>query len=137
MKGSYILVISILDNIDLIVGALGRISFEKGTYLYIGSGMGGNGSAALERRVNKHLRPSTQKKTHWHIDFILNHERSSLNRIYIIPSLIRLECIIAKELIEISDSSVKDFGSSDCQCRSHMFYFKNFEDLRILNYLLM
>lgn len=131
MKGSYILVISISENIELSVGALGRIPFEKGFYLYSGSAMGNIGSTALKGRLNRHIRPSTQKKTHWHIDYLLNHEKSCLNRLYIIPSLNRLECIIARELIEISDRTVKDFGSSDCQCRSHLFYFELFEDLKL------
>ena len=129
MKGSYILVILISEKIDLKVGALGKISFEKGTYVYIGSGMGSNGSTALEGRVNRHIRPSTQKKIHWHIDYLLNHEKSSLNRLFLIPSLKRLECIIAREIVEFSDSFIRDFGSSDCHCKSHLFYFKEFEDL--------
>jgi len=130
MKGSYILVILISEKIDLIVGALGKISFEKGTYVYIGSGMGSNGSTALEGRVNRHIRPSTQKKIHWHIDYLLNHEKSSLNRLFLIPSLKRLECIIAREIVEFSDSFIRDFGSSDCHCKSHLFYFKEFEDFK-------
>ena len=130
MKGSYILVIYVSENMELIVGALGKISFEKGFYLYIGSGMGSNGSTALETRVNRHIRPSTEKKIHWHIDYLLDHERSSINRLYLIPSLYRLECIIARGIIVISDNFIRDFGSSDCQCRSHLFYFKHFKDFK-------
>jgi Uri superfamily endonuclease len=123
------LVILISENIELIVGALGRISFEKGYYLYIGSGMGSNGSATLEGRVNRHILPSAKKKRHWHIDYLLDHEKSNIDRLYLIPSRYRLECIIARELTETSDTIIKDFGSSDCHCKSHLFYFKKFQDL--------
>ncbi|MFX0028254.1 MAG: DUF123 domain-containing protein [Candidatus Hermodarchaeota archaeon] len=130
MKGSYILVISISENIDLIVGALGEIPFEEGFYLYIGSGMGSNGSATLERRVNRHLYPSTEKKIHWHIDYLLNHEKVMIIKLYLIPSFSRLECIIAGELAEFSDGFISNFGSSDCQCQSHLLYFKHFKNFK-------
>jgi Uri superfamily endonuclease len=131
MKGTYILVVLISENIDIIIGALGRIYFEKGMYLYIGSGMGNNGSASLEGRLNRHFRPSTQKKTFWHIDYLLNHDKSSIQKVYLIPSLNRLECIIARELKQISDNSIRNFGSSDCHCRTHLFHFRKLEDIKI------
>ncbi|MFX1376272.1 MAG: DUF123 domain-containing protein [Promethearchaeota archaeon] len=127
MKGSYILVIYIPKNIEIIIGALGRILFNVGYYLYVGSGMGINGSATLENRVKRHLLPSNNKKIHWHIDYLLNNENSFIIKIYIIPSLVRLECIIAAEIDAYSEKNVKDFGSSDCRCNSHLFYFKEFE----------
>jgi Uri superfamily endonuclease len=125
MKGTYILVILIPENIDITIGALGRISFEKGTYLYVGSGMG-TSSAALEIRVNRHLKLSTQKKAHWHIDYLLNHKGSIISKVFLIPSSNPLECVIAKELNNVSDIIINKFGSSDCKCKSHLFYVKHF-----------
>ena len=128
MKGSYILVIYISETINLIVGALGDILFEKGFFLYIGSGMGNNGSATLEKRVKRHILPSTEKKIHWHIDYLLNQEKVKIIKLYLIPSFSRLECIIARELTEFSDGFISNFGSSDCQCQSHLLYFKHFKN---------
>lgn len=89
--------------------------FEKGWYLYVGSGMG-----SLEGRIKRHLKQ--RKKIHWHMD----HLRENLKKIKVFPiySSKRLECKISKELSKISKSYVKSFGSSDCLCPSHLFYFK-------------
>ncbi|MEJ5167077.1 MAG: DNA/RNA nuclease SfsA [Thermoanaerobaculia bacterium] len=92
-----------------------KFLFEKGWYLYVGSGMG-----SLEGRIKRHLRK--RKKTHWHLDYL----RENLKKIRVFPiySSKRLECKISKELSKISTSYVKFFGSSDCLCPSHLFYFK-------------
>lgn len=128
MKGSYILVIHIPEIIELTIGALGNVLFDKGFYLYIGSAMGSYGSITLENRVKRHISPSNNKKTHWHIDYLLNYERSMITQLYLIPSLYPLECIIAKEIMDFSDDYIKDFGSSDCMCNSHLYYFQQFKE---------
>lgn len=89
--------------------------FEKGWYLYVGSGMG-----SLDGRIKRHLRK--RKKIHWHMD----HLRENLKKIRVFPiySSKRLECKISKELSKISTSYVKSFGSSDCLCPSHLYYFQ-------------
>ncbi len=93
--------------------------------------MGDFGSSTLVNRVKRHIKPSEDKKTHWHIDYLLNHKRSLITKLYLIPSLKRLECLIAKDLIKIADDYIKDFGSSDCSCLSHLFYFKEFKEFYI------
>lgn len=54
MKGSYILVVFVQKNVDLIIGALGKITFRKGFYLYVGSAMGHSGATTLINRVKRH-----------------------------------------------------------------------------------
>ena len=130
MKGSYILVIQIPETTEITIGALGNILFNEGFYLYIGSAMGSYGSATLDNRVKRHVLSSNNKKTHWHIDYLLNYERSIITRLYLIPSLSRLECIIAKEIMDLSDGKIENFGSSDCACSSHLYYFQQFEEFR-------
>ncbi len=124
MKGSYVLVIFLSKNVKVEIGALGTISFSKGYYLYVGSAMGNVGSSTLENRVKRHLTDSTNKKIHWHIDYLLNDEHFLITKLYIVPSLTRLECVIARDINEVSDSFIKNFGSTDCSCKSHLFYFK-------------
>ncbi|MHA1985598.1 MAG: GIY-YIG nuclease family protein [Promethearchaeota archaeon] len=131
MKGSYILVIRIPEKTEIYVGILGKVQFNKGYYLYIGSGMGNFGSSTLINRVKRHLRPSNQKKVHWHIDYLLNERNSYITQIYLIPSLERLECIITKELVKNTESYVRNFGSSDCDCQSHLLYSKEFKGLDV------
>ena len=126
MKGSYILVIFLSKNVKIEIGALGALSFSKGYYLYVGSAMGNIGSSTLENRVKRHLSDSANKKVHWHIDYLLNDELFFITKLYIVPSLTRLECVIARDIQEVSDSLIKDFGSTDCSCKSHLFYFTQF-----------
>ncbi|MFX0037624.1 MAG: DUF123 domain-containing protein [Candidatus Hermodarchaeota archaeon] len=127
MKGSYILVIFIQKNIELIIGTLGNIVFKKGYYLYVGSAMGNSGSATLINRVKRHISFSKNKKIYWHIDYLLNNENTSLCSLYLIPSPQNLECLIASELLKISEDYVNNFGSSDCNCKSHLFYNEQFK----------
>ena len=49
---------------DIFVGKLGYIHFPGAFYAYVGSAMNG-----LEARLSHHLR--TEKKPHWHIDYLL------------------------------------------------------------------
>jgi Uri superfamily endonuclease len=127
MKGSYILVIYIPEKIEILIGSLGKILFHQGFYLYIGSGMGNYGFSSLINRVQRHIQPSDAKKTHWHIDYLLNERSSYITQLFLIPSLERLECIIAKEIEKFAESCIRNFGSSDCHCQSHLFYIEEFK----------
>ena len=123
MKGSYIIVIFLPIDKIIEIGALGELSFPSGFYNYIGSAMG-NASTSLENRIKRHISPPEDKKIHWHIDYLLKDQECLIKRIYIIPSQQRLECFLAREIQEVSDSSVTNFGSSDCECESHLLYFE-------------
>jgi len=127
MKGTYILISYILQNIEIRIGALGKLHFNKGYYLYVGSAMAEYGSTSLENRIKRHILPTNKKKLHWHIDYLLEDNKSILWRIYMIPSSQRLECVIAQEILSFADSSYEGFGSSDCKCTSHLFFFKNLD----------
>lgn len=132
MKGSYILVIYNQENIEILVGALDKIKFNKGFYFYVGSAMGNSGSTTLVNRVKRHISPSKTKKTHWHIDYLLDNKYTSIKCVYLIPSLQNLECLLANEFLNKADSYISKFGSSDCSCKSHLFYFKDFKELKLL-----
>lgn len=132
MKGSYIIIIFLQKNIGIIIGALGNVEFKNGFYVYIGSAMGNSGSTTLINRVRRHVSPSESKKIHWHIDYLLDNKYTSIFCIYLIPSLQNLECLIANELLNIADSHISKFGSSDCHCESHLLYFEDFKQLKQL-----
>ena len=129
MKGSYILLIFLPDESRIRIGSLGMLTFPEGYYLYIGSAMGNNNSTSLENRVKRHISNETNKKLFWHIDYLLANKLCLITKIYLIPTIIRLECIISKEISSVSDNYIKDFGSSDCQCSSHLYYFKEFQGI--------
>jgi len=128
MQGSYILILHSLKEKSAIIGNLGTISLKKGYYAYVGSAMGKSGPSTLENRVKRHFLPSKNKKIHWHIDYLLDIDTIVVEVVYLIPSMIKLECLIARDLLEKSEFHVKNFGSSDCKCKSHLFFFKNVKD---------
>lgn len=120
MKGSYILIVKIPGNKQIRIGKLGHIDFAKGFYIYVGSAMNG-----LEGRIRRHL--SENKKLHWHLDYLLGE--GEVVEVYIKESNSREECEVARKLSEIFDS-ISGFGSSDCRCKSHLFYTEDIEKIR-------
>ena len=129
MKGTYIIVIHLQENSKITIGSLGKLNFIKGFYLYFGSAMGDKGSTTLENRVKRHISKPKEKRIFWHIDYLLANKNCAITLIYLIPSLSRLECIISEEVSKASDNHVRGFGSSDCNCLSHLYYFQEFWDL--------
>lgn len=125
MKGTYILVIFLNNSNKIQIGRLGNLFFKKGMYYYIGSAMGKRGSSTLENRVKRHLSLPKQKNKHWHIDYLLENKEVSLIKLYLIPNKQKLECMLAQELLNISDGFIDKFGSSDCRCQSHLIYFND------------
>ncbi len=119
MKGIYTLVIKLIEDKTIQVGALGNLDFKKGYYVYVGSAQNG-----LEARIDRHLRD--EKKTHWHIDYLL--KESEIIKIYISDGDKEEECRVAEYLDSLIDT-VENFGCSDCECLSHLFYSENLEDL--------
>ena len=130
MKGSYILLIFLPKEVRIQIGSLGLLTFPNGYYLYVGSAMGSNSSTTLENRVKRHISESHHKKLFWHIDYFLASDISIMIKIFLIPSLVRLECVLAGDILSVCDNNIKGFGSSDCLCSSHLFYFKELQEIK-------
>ena len=126
-SGAYLLFIHVLEDIRIKIGALGFMNFSKGFYIYVGSAVSQKKKRFLQNRVLRHCRLASQKKNHWHIDYLLASDQTKIERIILIPSKIHEECEIAEFFSKYCLSSVKRFGSSDCQCFSHLFYRKTLE----------
>jgi sugar fermentation stimulation protein A len=116
-RGSYILVIRNEKRREIVVGRLGRVKFEKGYYVYIGSGMGG-----VDARLKRHFRK--RKKRFWHIDY-LTPDHMNIDRFYIIRRAQRIEEPIAKRMERISTGRVDGFGATDSGLQSHLFFFRS------------
>lgn len=115
MKGCYCLIINLEKNSEIEIGKkLGKTKFKKGHYVYIGSAMN-----SLESRLNRHL--SDDKKLHWHIDYLL--KKSEITDI-IFNENKKVECDLS-QYMSTKTTGVEDFGCSDCDCESHLYYFKN------------
>jgi Uri superfamily endonuclease len=123
-KGIYVLVISISEDIRIDIGALGSIDFAKGSYAYVGSAQSG-----LEKRVQRHLRKT--KRKFWHIDYLLDDNNVKVLKVFCKEAGKPDECEIAKK-INRKGFPIKNFGSSDCKCVSHLFELKNNEVLEEL-----
>ena len=105
----------LLDH-DLIidVGALGRTTFKKGSYVYVGSAQNN-----LEKRVQRHIRK--EKKLFWHIDYLLNSNDTKILNIFYKSGRKSEECTVANEIGKRGDP-IGGFGCSDCNCTSHLFH---------------
>lgn len=115
MKGCYCLIISLDEPSEIRIGKkLGKIKFEKGYYVYVGSAMN-----SLKARIKRHL--SDDKRLHWHIDYLL--KKSEITDVAYNKSTRKIECELSQYLNTKSEG-VKDFGCSDCACESHLYYFK-------------
>lgn len=115
MKGCYCLVIKNDETTKIKIGKLGRLDFKKGYYVYVGSAMNG-----LESRLKRHL--SNKKKMHWHVDYLL--KKSEITDIIYNESEKKIECELSQH-ISSKTSNIEGFGCSDCECDSHLYYFKN------------
>ncbi len=122
MRGAYCLVIRMDKDKDIRIGSLGNIHFPKGYYVYVGSAMN-----SLETRIARHLR--TEKKKHWHIDYLL--DEADVVDVLKIPSEKRIECDVAKFFASYG-RPIPRFGSSDCDCESHLFYFPKKPELEVV-----
>ena len=112
-RGSYLLLIKLQKKSALRAGRLPKSVFPAGYYLYVGSAMRG-----LSSRLARHRQKN--KKIHWHIDY-LTAEASHVLPIPIRSSE-RQECEIAGALSSIMQSGPREFGSSDCECITHLFF---------------
>jgi len=109
------LVIKLEENRYISAGKLPVTLFKQGTYLYVGRAKNN-----LFARLNRHLRKG--KKLFWHIDYLL--QKAKIEEIWIKRNFLE-ECKIALEIknsLKDSIIPIKKFGSSDCNCVSHLFY---------------
>jgi len=137
-SGVYVMVMHLDHDLDLEIGSKGMMHFKKGYYMYVGSA-----KANLTKRIERHKRK--RKKMHWHLDYFRGHcemiaavpirtsglplESWSLTHepYPSMPSMpdpdieVSVECALADAVGTIAEWEVPKFGSSDCDCTSHLF----------------
>lgn len=123
--GVYTLIIGLSQECNIEIGQLGIKNFGKGFYTYTGSAQGSGGGPSLGRRIGRHL--SSDKKKHWHIDYLLSSEYARLAAVAYSKINSRIECTIASTIGDLERVAIpiRGFGSSDCNggCGSHLHYF--------------
>ncbi|MFQ5891825.1 MAG: DUF123 domain-containing protein [Candidatus Methanofastidiosia archaeon] len=121
-KGVYCLILFLEKASRLEIGKLGIFEFPKGYYCYVGSAMN-----SLEKRVERHLRRG--KRAHWHIDYLL--KIAHVEDVLKFKTSKNVECFLSKKLYALSDGVIEGFGSSDCGCRTHLYYFTEYPIERV------
>jgi Uri superfamily endonuclease len=116
-SGTYALVIALKVGIRLRIGKLGIYNLPPGYYVYVGSALGG-----LSGRLRHHLR--SEKRLHWHIDYLLR--QAAVAQIWYAMGPDRLECKWNATLWNLPGAtpSIPGFGASDCHCSTHLTHFR-------------
>ena len=122
VNGIYVLVVSVSKDINVNVGALGSVNFERGLYAYVGSAQNN-----LEKRIERHLRKT--KRKFWHIDYLLDDANVEVLNVFHKKAGRLEECKIARKISNVG-ISIEGFGSSDCKCKSHLFKIGDYQFLR-------
>ena len=114
-RGVYLMLLYMGKRRLVKTGGLGEIDYEEGWYVYVGSAKRG-----LSARVKRHL--AKRKSCRWHIDYLsITADRVQAYPIY---TDMDVECELASKIGEAGGSGVRGFGSSDCSCTSHLFWFQ-------------
>jgi Uri superfamily endonuclease len=117
--GTYIVVLKCSKAMKLPIGKSGTLAANRGYYVYIGSAFGPGG---IKSRLRHHGKISSTP--HWHIDYL--RIETVIYKAYAFYSYKHRECDWAAVIAENSDSiePLKGFGSSDCKCRTHLYFFR-------------
>jgi Uri superfamily endonuclease len=117
--GTYVLVLSSRSTELIQIGRLSALQLQSGIYVYVGSALGPGGVRA---RLAHHLKPA--RRPHWHIDYLRAHTR--VEEICYRLDTRRLEHVWAEHigLAEGAYIPLVGFGSTDCGCESHLFFFE-------------
>jgi Uri superfamily endonuclease len=111
LKGVYAAFFLLEDDEEIQVGALGEKKFKEGLYVYVGSAMN-----SLESRLERHF--SSPENLQWHIDYFSQEATPVYWLAFPLDS--SFECVLS-ECASTAGVPVEDFGSSDCDCSSHLY----------------
>ena len=111
---SYQLHIHLNENIEIEIGKLGKFTFPMGNYIYTGSA-----KKNIDERIKRHQSSSSDKKLHWHIDYLLNDKNAKITEV---QKFDKEECALNQKTC--GEIIIAGFGSSDCKnkCKSHLKY---------------
>lgn len=109
------------DTHAIPIGKLGQFNFQQGYYVYVGSA-----KRNITARIDRHLR--IDKKMRWHIDYLRPY--LTVESVQSFPEEDG-ECKLYQHLKRTHHAStpVKGFGSSDCKCDSHLFYYEKYYEI--------
>lgn len=118
-KGAYILILK-NDECRIQVGAKGERKFSAGWHAYVGSALGSGGFSRVMRHFRLNI--NKNKSPRWHIDSLLLSPCFQVIRAYCIHTDKRIECLLARYM---TGTVILGFGSSDCTCEGHLYYYSS------------
>jgi Uri superfamily endonuclease len=123
--GTYALVLAGRKTNTVRIGSLGTLELKPGVYIYIGSAFGPGGLAA---RIRHHTEIAV--RPHWHSDYL--RAACDLIEVWITTQGGRHEHSWARAVARLPGSQVPmpGFGSSDCNCQTHLFWFQHAPSIR-------
>lgn len=118
--GTYAVIFScaqLHDNYQCQIGRLGTMKLKQGYFSYVGSAFGPGG---LKARLAHHQRRA--KKPHWHLDYLKPYLQ--IEAIWFTRDPARREHLWASVMGDGAGSAIAllGFGSSDCDCPTHLLY---------------
>ena len=118
--GTYALVLVCKQSGKVQIGRLRSLSLQPGFYLYVGSAFGPGGLLA---RVKHHQNLSAS--SHWHIDYL--RPKCAVAEAWFTTARGRHEHTWAEAAKRLPGARItlRGFGSSDCGCEGHLFWFKH------------
>ena len=124
--GTYALVLTSHKTSLVGIGSLGTLELQPGFYVYVGSAFGAGGLAA---RIGHHTQIAA--RPHWHIDYL--RAACDLIEIWFTTEAARREHSWAGAVARLPGAGVPmpGFGSSDCQCAAHLFWFQRPPPVRV------
>ncbi len=129
-KGVYCLIFSnTYCTID--AGRLKDLEFRHGYHIYVGSALGSGGLKRLKRHVMLSL--TKDKKPRWHVDYLSVSSLFELTDVAYVFTDRNIECSLAEKINSVSTGSIRNFGSGDCKCSSHLFYSEEYPLVKIEN----
>jgi Uri superfamily endonuclease len=117
--GTYALFLECKKSGPLRIGRLGVLELRRGFYVYLGSAFGTGGLAS---RIQHHRRMAISP--HWHIDYL--RAACDLVEVWFTTDAAPREHVWAKTVVRLPGACVPlpGFGSSDCRCETHLFFFE-------------
>lgn len=117
--GTYALVLASSKAMRIPVGSFGELSVRPGFYVYVGSAFGPGG---VKARTGRHR--SRARRRRWHVDYLRSATR--LEDIWFTHDPNRREhdwaAVVSEDMGGVAP--LLGFGASDCDCKSHLYYFR-------------
>jgi Uri superfamily endonuclease len=118
--GTYALVLKSTKTATVRIGKLGSLQLQPGFYVYVGSAHGPGG---LHARLAHHLEPTG--RPHWHVDYLRQHTKPQEVWFCCDRTLWEHRWAHCLGMQRGASVPLAGFGSSDCTCETHLFFFRS------------